>query len=421
MRKYPALAFFALLLASLAFGVKAIPQVAASEKIASYLGDYRDAVVPLDNTLESASERFWVFYAPLKSDKKILAAVSDFDGVIVTDKVKMSTIASLVYKKELIAYLEEGKLSVSDLDAFSENLESKVTNAKGIYSSSVAGVLESKYPAVDFASIGKKLDDLSFSAEEFSNWLEQGKELQNNFKGQPYTDLTINDFFNYYNKTMDKLSSLIDLVIGYKNALVLIFNKKEVSSDRTTLTGLDIDPNDEISSFRVLRFNPVRAGFLNYLAASDTWVNNSVEGFFYRQVKVDAQQEYDTIKQKAAAVLAAEYDFLNYAINLSNFNGVDIKKEWAGIGNIINSKTSTGDDYAVALQRMQALDKTLDAVKEKYAGYIIATPRPRQPAAQDYSGYTNAAIGVIIAAVVAYGVYSYYKKKSAGEEEEAGY
>jgi hypothetical protein len=146
------------------------------------------------------------------------------------------------------------------------------------------------------------------------------------------------------------------------------------------------------------------------LAASDRWVNDSIESALYRKNRREALDAVSELTPQMESLSANEADLVACGVSQNSLSKA--RKDWNDARYFLSKETAAG--FARALEKADAVKAQLADIQRAYALCgSTATARPAAKPSADYSP----ALAFVLIIILAVGAYAYYKKKQEELEQ----
>ena len=384
----------------------AVSSSEAEEKASPYTAG--EAVTALPQPLEVGADSYWIYYTQIYPpvSKKLVVAVSEYLGDVVSDEVKLSAVAASAYDYGAVHdFIEPKGYSFSSLaPAFSSSLIALQQSQANL--NDLAQVVQSKYAYLDFSQVEANLTLLVQAADDTNAMFQEGQSQQQVFN-DAYSASELSTLVYYYNTSFSRLSAFFTVYQDYLNAIAsaqsAVFKSPITAPDNeniyNSLENLkDIGLSSLYSKFASSNPSVTLNSLYSYKRA---WVNDSVSSFSFAYSKGRALEAYD------AAYL--RYQFVTQAKTVLQSCGIvtaDVTRDWQEVEYYREKASAIG--YAKMLELLPPVTAKIDSVYSRYQACIskpTASATPTQEA--DYSWLLYA---LVILLVAVYG-YNWWKKK----------
>ena len=405
--------FLLLVAAPLVFAV--ISSDEAQAVASPYIGSDSDILLPT-KPMEVGSGTYWLFFYSIYSPKKVVVAVDDENGTLVTDETRLNAAASALYEMRVIdEYVEKNKYS---FDIVAPALQASAGMAQQNLNklSDLRAQTESKYPTLSFDAVETNLQRVSDLENEALPMLQDGSQMWASFR-ETYAAAELPYVISTYKSSYDALFALFDAYNAYSQSITELQSQVSRSSIKSpdsdsiynSLENLrDIGLTDLYGKFAT---QDPRNGMNSLLNNEQRWVNDSVGSFFFRKNRMETLDAYDALKQTADYIIASESVLKACDKNLGS-QAATFKRNWAEIEYYRGKGTS--DAYArmaQALPAAQSLANTIQTTYNRKCGAPTATPAPQQQ---------NIDFGpvfiILLFAAMAYVYFKYLQKKGDAQE-----
>jgi hypothetical protein len=413
------LALFLLGVAFAGFGAcqGGLSSSAAQEKAGTILGSDASSANSLSQPLEVGSDSYWVFFFSIYSPTRMLVAVSDSTGEIVTDRDRLYRVGSAVYSYAVIE--EFLKARGWGFDA----VEPVLSSASGIISddgrrlADFSSQTQGLYPALSpsFSKLDSALSKLSDQTLAAESTARDGSSLEATFASD-YSASSLAAVFRQYNASLRSLETLFSAFDAYQKEIsdfsFMLYKANVTASDASSINkNLDVLSDVGLSDLRnkFVSQKP-RQEFARLLAASDRWVNDSIESALYRKNRREALDAVSELTPQMESLSANEADLVACGVSQNSLSKA--RKDWNDARYFLSKETAAG--FARALEKADAVKAQLADIQRAYALCgSTATARPAAKPSADYSP----ALAFVLIIILAVGAYAYYKKKQEELEQ----
>ncbi|MFH0922429.1 MAG: hypothetical protein V1811_00040 [Candidatus Micrarchaeota archaeon] len=402
-----------MLFALLAFSVLAlaISSDEATVKATPYVGEDSSDILQLNKPMQAGADSYWAFFHSILSTKKILIAVSDYSGAVVTDRQKLSQVGLGVYQYGVIEeVLKKNNWGFDAFDASLSGASSAVSENSRKLSDLRSGT-EVKY-SISYNKLDGAMQRLSDKIFEAQDTISNGKSLQQSFE-LDYSTSAVASLLRHYNTTYNKLFDVLSAYDNYTNAISELKSQVYRSSipdpdNKNIYSNLEALEDVGLSSLYSLKANDPRVALNRKNADAGKWVNDSIESFFYRKMRFEALDAYENLRPNAQALLASEANVKScgYASDFDRF-----KTSWAEV-EYLKSKANAAA-YVQMVNKTTAAQALYSTLLQKYQACVnpsIPTTSPYIEPKQDYSW-------LLVLVVIGAGFIIYNEWKKRQQEE----
>ncbi len=411
----------ALLFANANFANASLSSSAAQEKAGAVLGDDAGDANSLSQPMEVGSDSYWVFFFSIYSPKRLLVAVSDSSGAVVTDEDKLYRVGNAVYDyavtQEFLKAHGWGFDAVEPLLSSAAGAVSDNQRKLADFSAQTQGLYPKLEPS--FSKIDGALSRLSDQALAADSAARDGSTLETQFASD-YSSSSLNAVFKQYNASLRSLESLFnahDAYIKEINDFSFALYKANVSAtDASSIQkNLDVLRDDGLTDLRnkFVSQKP-QLEFARLTASSDKWVNDSIESTLYR---INRQAALDAVSELYASVEALLKNEDNViACGVSSQTIAQLRKDWNDARYFLSKETAAG--FVKAIEKAALVKTEFAEIKRTYdyCGTTPTTSTTPKTQSTDYSPLV-AAILIIALAIAA---YAYYRKKQEELQDYGG-
>ncbi|NYZ78273.1 hypothetical protein H0N96_02620 [Candidatus Micrarchaeota archaeon] len=396
------------------FASASISSSEAQAKVAPVLGSEANEVLSLLKPVEAGSARYWVFFYSIYSSKRVLAAVDDDTGELVTDEDRLKTIGKAVYEYGVVQeYVKKNgwgfdavePIMTSIINALTEN-QRKLTD--------LTGSVEQRYPTLSFRVVEVNLNSLNEQATNLETMFQDGTSLETIFDNE-YVDSELYQLIMQYNTSLSMLNDFSNSYDEYRTSI------SEVQSQayKANITDPDYTSiNTNLENLRKIGFDQLYenlkkekplAEFNRLLSAEreNTWITDGIASFTFKKNYYDANEAYNAQKTPVEQTIAAESTLAQCGITISQ-----LKKDWNEIKYFMSKGSSAS--YAKVNEKMPSITAQVQDAQDKYEA-CLNPPRSRGTTKVVGVDAGTAVAALFIIAIAATG-YWYWKKK---REEEA--
>ncbi|GEM_PF-3147750 len=406
---FVALAFFAF--ASLAWAVSSSEALAA---LGQCLQENNPQLQPLGQTFLMDDSPHFVFYYPLSSARRMVAAVDQEDGQLMRDETRLGRLATGLYNELVLRDYVKAKGFSAD------TLLTAIESSQGILEDQYAKVqvfqtqTTEKYPQLTFQELESRLDILRSKADllklQLSNTISE-EQFHQSAPSVEGAGIVIQQYNASFTTLFDYLSAYDDYNKAITNAERQLYEKSIPDPDNKNInTNLENLRNIGISSvYAKAKSTDPRKGLSALIAQRDQWVTDSVSSFAFQDLNCRANAVYAEALPGYRSIIQSEALIRSAGMERELKN---VKTDWAQIEDAHDKRTA--ESYEYILDNVPKFKQQVAELKERYARLIAPTPTPKPPAESDPTTWI---ILIIVLALGAYGFYMYRKKQ---QEENEG-
>jgi len=389
----------------------AIPSEEAAVKAAPYIGEDSSDILQLSKPMQAGADSYWAFFHSILSTKKILVAVSDYSGAVVTDRAKLSQVGLGVYQYGVIQeFLQKNNWGFDAFDGSLSAASSAVAeNSRKL--SDLRSRTEVKY-SLSYAKLDAAMQRLEDRLVEARDVISNGKSLQQSFE-LDYSTSGIASLLRHYNTTYAKLFDVLNAHDNYSKAISDLQSQVYKSSipdpdNKNIYDSLEALRDVGLSSLYSLKANDPRVALAHKNSDANKWVNDSIESFFFRKTRFEALDAYNQLQPNAQMLLQSEANVKSCGL-ASEF--VRFKSAWAEVEYLKGKANAAAYSQMVnKTAQAQGLYNTLFQRFQACIEPYTPTTNPYVAPSQDYSWLL-----ILVAIGAAFIVYNEWKKRQQEE------
>ncbi len=394
------------------FAFAGLSSGAAQEKAGPVLGSDAGDANSLSQPLEVGSDSYWVFFFSIYSPQRLLVAVSDSTGDVVTDEGKLFRVGSAVYDyavtEEFLKARGWGFDAVEPVLGASAGSISDQQRRLADFSAQTQSLYPELAPA--FSKIDGALSRLSDQVIGAESVSRDGTALESQFASD-YSSSSLDAVFKQYNTSLRSLDSLFKAHDEYVSALnnfsIELYTANVTTTDKSNIdTNLGVLKDDGLKELRD-KFVSQRPqlDFARLLSARDRWVNDSIETGLYRKNRQAALDAVAAIDSPVDALLKNEAAVT--ACGVSSASISKLRKDWTDAHYFLSKETASG--FVKALDKAAAVQGELTEISRAYQ-YCGAQPSVSSRSTTQQTDYSPL-FAVALIALLAVAAFAYWKKK----------
>ncbi len=392
----------------------AVSSSEALEALGVCLQENNPQLQPLGQTFLMDDAPHYVFYYPLSSARRMVAAVDQEDGQLLRDEAQLNRLANGLYNELVLRDYVKAKGFSAD------TLLTAIESSQGVLEDQYAKVqvfqtqTTERYPQLSFQELENRLDILRSKADLLKLQLSNTISEEQFYQSAPGTEgagIVIQQYNASFTALFDYLSAYDDYNKAITNAERQLYEKSIPDPDNKDInTNLENLRNIGITSlYAKAKTTDPRKGLSSLIAQRDQWVTDSVSSFAFQDLSCRANAAYDEALPEYRSIVQSESLIRSVGLEREIKN---IKTDWAQIEEAHDQRTA--ESYQYVLDNVPKFKQQTAELKERYNRLIAPTPTPKPPVESDPTTWI---ILIIVLALGAYGFYMYRKKQ---QEENEG-
>ncbi|MFH1779858.1 MAG: hypothetical protein ABH803_01795 [Candidatus Micrarchaeota archaeon] len=400
---------FLLLLTS--FLVNSLSLAEATSKATSVIGESND-IQFLNQPLDTGDDRYWVFFYSFQNNQRVILAISDYEGTVVTNKNKLEEISGLVYDYLIIQdYLKPNNWDFDSLKVPSAN-SIQAIQQNSVKITDLISIIQNKYD-FDLTSLENSQQNLLNKALEIDSRIIEGVNNQQNFEAT-LLSYDLEPLILNYNDTLKEIIDYTFIYDDYKNTITSLQSevfKSDIPDpdNKNIYDSLEALLDVGISEFYSMRLTDPVGGLNRKLKLKDAWINDSTQSFFFLKNKKEANEYYNEYYSSYSSIIQNEY----YLTECGLENKVkNLSRTWSDIEAL--RAFTTSESYYKSVEKLLQAKDLIDAINQDYTTCINPTPTSN-PQPTENTDYGAILIAVLVGALALIG-YNQYEKMKKPEE-----
>ncbi|MBI5226095.1 hypothetical protein HY994_02540 [Candidatus Micrarchaeota archaeon] len=372
---------------------------------------------PMGQTFSLQDSPHYVFYYPLASPGRMVAAVRQEDGLLIRDPDGLKTLAGGIYNDLILR--ESIRSRGFSADAIQTAVDASLPVLDDQYAKVQVFVsqINDKYPKLSFQNLQRRLEALRANTDLLKLQLSDTISEEQLYLNYPSAEGSFT-VIRQYNTSFNSLFGFISAYDEYSKAITdverQLYEQSVPDPDNKNInTNLENLRDIGISSlYAKAKASDPRKTLAGLLSQSGQWVQDSVSSFQFQDLSCRSNSAYDEAVTQYNGILKNEALLSSVGLGLDVKN---VKTDWLPIEQDHDKRTA--ESYADLLERLPKVKTEMDQLTARYNAIIAPTTTPNKPTQQ--SDPTIWIILVLVLALGAYGVYMYRKKQQ--EESEGGF